>query len=72
MSRPRIWIVQDRDCLLIKGRGAAGLIRDAGMRPYFVGSVRAHMLDADRLADFAAYLDYRNVRFEITTRGDAA
>lgn len=73
MGRPRIWIVQDRRVIHVKGRGAADLIRAAGLRPYYVGTVRAYMLDADRLADFTAFLDSRRVSFEVTTLvGDAA
>lgn len=67
IGRPRIWIVQDRRVIHVKGRGAAALIRDAGYRPYYVGSVRAYMLDVDRLADFTAFLDSRRISFEVTT-----
>jgi hypothetical protein len=38
-------------CILIRGRSAAELIREAGRTPYYVGTVRAYMLDSEHEAD---------------------
>lgn len=70
MSRPRIRIVEQSNTLQVTGRRAGDLLRGGGFKPIFVGTAQAYLLDRNRLADLAAYLDYRNVPFEIT-RGDA-
>lgn len=72
MSRPCVWIIQEPNRVLVKGRRVGQLLTDGGFKPFYVGTVQAYILDAHRLADFAAWLDYRNVPFEVTTRGGAA
>jgi hypothetical protein len=73
MSRPRVRIVETTTTLQIKGRRVGDLLRAGGFRPIFLGTVQAFVLDAHRLPDVAAFLEYRNVPFQLTTaRGEDA
>jgi hypothetical protein len=72
MSRPCIWILEQPDALLIKGRGAGHLLRGGGFKPYYVGTHRAFMLDRHRRADLMAYLESRGVPYQVTGASDAA
>jgi hypothetical protein len=64
-------IVETATTIELKGRRVGDLLRAGGFRPIFLGTVQAFVLDRHRLADVAAFLDYRNVPFELTTaRGE--
>lgn len=43
-------------------------MREGGFRATYAGSVKAWMLDAHRLADLVAFLEYRNVNVTVTDR----
>lgn len=71
----RLHITQRERSIVVRGRSAGRILADGGFRSYFIGgTARGYMLDVDRLADLAAWLDYKNIPFEVTTvpGGDAA
>ena len=69
----RLHITQRERTIVVRGHKAGRILTEGGFTPFFVGTVRGFMLDVDRLADLAAWLDYKNIPFEVTTRGgDAA
>lgn len=66
-SRARIAIEVDGSIFAIRGYRAHGLALGAGLRPTFSGTFGAWIADTKRLPDLTAYLQYRNVPFEVQT-----
>lgn len=64
MSARRITITPDGSVIVIRGWRVAELARQGGLKPTYAGTV-GWMLDAKRLPDLIAWLDYRNVRYDI-------
>lgn len=63
MSGRTITITAKDNIVILRGWRVAELARQAGLRPTFAGTVRGWMLDANRLPDLVAHLDYQNVRY---------
>ena len=65
MSTRQISITHDGNIVVIRGWKVAELARQAGLKPTYAGTVQGWMLDAKRLPDLIAHLEYRNVRYVI-------
>jgi hypothetical protein len=69
MSSRNLAIKHDGSIVVIRGYKAAGIARGAGLRPTYSGAAGGWMLDASRLPELVAWLEYRNYRY--TIEGDA-
>lgn len=67
-GRRTAWVISEPQRVLVKGYNVATLLREAGMRPVYLGTVKAWALDAHRLPDVVAWLEYRNVTVTVTER----
>lgn len=65
MSARQLTITRDGSIVIIRGYKAAGIARGAGLRPTYSGSAGGWMLDASRLPELCAWLDYRNRRYVV-------
>jgi hypothetical protein len=65
VSARTITITPDGSVVILRGYRVAQLARQAGLRPTFAGSVGGWMVDAHRLSDLVAWLDYRHVAYEL-------
>jgi len=63
--RRAITLTPDGNVIVLRGYRVAQLARQAGLRPTFAGSVGGWMVDAHRLPDLVAWLDYRHVAYEL-------
>lgn len=68
MPRKPLWVIENGKTYIVKGN-ARQVLLDGGFTPYYVGTVRGFMVDADRVPDLLAYLDSRHVAYEVTGRG---
>jgi hypothetical protein len=72
MTRRRtITITVEPDRVLVSGYRAAEVLRGSGMRPIYLGTVQAWVLDRKRLGDVLAAFDHRRIPTEVTERGAA-
>jgi len=60
-TRKRITVTLDGRVAVFKGWQVAELIKEAGAKPIYAGTVGGWMIDRHRLADVLAYLDERNI-----------
>jgi hypothetical protein len=65
MSSRNLAIKRDGSLVVIRGYKAAGIARSAGLRPTYSGAAGGWMLDASRLPELVAWLEYRNYRYTI-------
>lgn len=65
MSSRNLAITRDGSIVVIRGYKAAGIARSAGLRPTYSGAAGGWMLDASRLPELVAWLEYRNYRYTI-------
>lgn len=65
MSARCCTITPDGNIVVMRGWRVAELARQAGLKPTYSGAVGGWMLDAKRLPDLVAHLEYRNIRFEL-------
>lgn len=68
MSARTVTITRDGSLIIIKGWKVAELARQGGLKPTYSGSVGGWALDTKRLPNLIAWLEYRNVRYEL--KGD--
>lgn len=62
MSR-QITITESGTVVIIRGWRVAQLARQAGLKPTYAGTVQGWVIDAKKLPDLVAWLEYRNVRY---------
>lgn len=67
MPRHRISITLDGRIAVIRGWRAVDLIRDAGCKPLYAGTVGGWMIDRHRLGDLLAYLEQRSIAVTVIT-----
>lgn len=60
-TRRRLTITLDGRVAVVRGWGAADLIKAAGGKPIYAGTVGGWMVDAQRVGDLIAYLEQRNI-----------
>lgn len=65
MSSRDLAIRRDGSIVVIRGYKAAGIARSAGLKPTYSGAAGGWMLDAYRLPELVAWLEYRNYRYSI-------
>jgi hypothetical protein len=65
MSSRVLTLTRDGGLVVIRGYRAAEAARGAGLRPTYSGSAGGWMLDASRLPELVAYLEYRNRRYTL-------
>lgn len=65
-ARRKITITPDGNIVVIRGYKVADIARSAGLRPTYSASAGGWMLDASRLPDLVAFLDYRSFRYEVS------
>lgn len=65
MSARNITITGHGVIVVLRGWRAAQLARQAGLKPTYSGTVQGWMLDTNRLPDLVAWLESRNVRYEL-------
>lgn len=68
MSARQLYLTRDGSIVVMRGYKAAGIARAAGLRPTYSASAGGWMVDASRLPELVAWLEYRNYRF--TLEGD--
>jgi hypothetical protein len=71
MSARKIALTKDGSVVVMRGWRIADLARQAGLKPIYVGTVQAWLIDAGRLPDLVSWLEYRNVRYELTGDDEA-
>lgn len=64
-SRRIITIEPDGKIMVIRGYKVAEVARAAGLKPTYSASAGGWMLDADRLPELVAWLEYRNFRYVV-------
>ena len=65
VSSRSLAIRRDGSIVVIRGYKAAGIARNAGLRPTYSAAAGGWMLDASRLPELVAWLEYRNYRYEL-------
>lgn len=65
MAKRKITITADGSIVVFRGYKVADIARSAGLRPTYSASAGGWMLDANRLPELVAYLEYRNYRYEV-------
>lgn len=65
VSARTVTITPDGSVIVIKGWKVAELARQGGLKPTYSGSVGGWALDAKRLPNLIAWLEYRNVRYDL-------
>ncbi|MBM0128058.1 hypothetical protein [Pimelobacter simplex] len=66
-TRRRITVTIDGRVAIFKGWQVAALLKEAGTKPIYAGTVAGWMIDRHRLADVLAYLDERNIAVTISS-----
>jgi hypothetical protein len=71
MSSRVLTLTNDGSLVVIRGYKAAEAARGAGLRPTYSGSAGGWMLDASRLPELVAHLEYRNRRYTLAEEQQA-
>lgn len=71
MTRRRPLTIVDNGRTIVVRGNAKRVLEAGGFRAPYIGTARGWLLDAHRLPDLAAWLDYRNVAYTITTEAEA-
>jgi len=65
VTRRRIRIEEQGNVVIVRGWGASDLLKQAGIKPFWVGTQGGFMVDLDRLPDLLAHLQQRRIAVEI-------